>query len=407
MKDRLFDFLACPSCGGEKLELESEVRKGNEILEGSINCPGCGRGYPIVRGIPRMLPEASNYFGGKEGERTPEEQREAEELRLTIKNYSSYQGKVYAPLADRLDNRGILEARTGMPMEEFKDKVCLDAGCGVGRFCRTMGEAGAELVIGFDAGFAVDEARERSGDFDNIEWVQADILRPPFRKESIDRAISMGVLNLTVRPDEGFRRLSRLVAREGSFSIYMHLNEYVPWNKIHSIRTSLSHLYDVSFKEPFRKLVSRMPDDARLVVCKGLWQFRLLIEWCRKKGAAGRFMAGALERLGPAHSRKMLESGQSNVARNYDGYSTPYQHTNEMSEIIDWYERTRRYDRIRIAPYRLSVTGWVGGERSDADSMEVTYYAAKPIDAVEAVGVGSGSEEQEEETPSPMAASEN
>lgn len=378
--------MLCPSCGGEELKLSQEGGDGEEILEGEIACKTCGKTYPIVRGIPRMLPEAAKYFGEGGGDSSGDPEG-AEDLRLTVENYSAYQGKAYAPLADRLDNRKILGARTGLDVtNDFKGKVCLDAGCGVGRFCRTMASEGAELVVGFDAGYAVDEARAISGDYENIEWVQADILRPPFRASSFDRVISIGVLNLTARPDSGFDLLSKLVRSAGTFSIYVHHCGYTPWNKIHSIKAALGHLYDIVVKERFRRWVARRPDNFRHKICVLLWKYFCLLEGLKKKGGLSRRFGFLVERLGPAHSRKKLESAESNITRNFDSYSTPFQHSNELGEIIDWFERGGRFGKILIAPFRISVTGW-NEDRDSTQPMMIEYFPERSIDDVEAIGV--------------------
>jgi|GEM_PF-1950382 len=388
MKKRLLNYLACPKCGGHELFVAGPEQDADIIESGSIVCKACEAQFPIVRGIPRLFPEAGSYF--QEAKRNKAENADpiVKAMRQTIENYSAYQGKIYAPLADKLDNERILEARSGLPMGEFSGKTCLDAGCGVGRFARTMARAGADLVIAFDAGYSIDVARTQSIDYENIEWVQADILRPPFREETFDRVISIGVLNLTKRPDLGFFNLSKLVKSGGTYTIYIHLCDYIPWDKIDSVKSSLGHLYDIIFKERFRRFVSRLPDGGRLWLCKALWQFRRLIEWSKTKGAIGRFFASLVVRLGPAYSDKPLESPESNIARNFDSYSTPHQNSNELSEVIDWFEKTRRFRLIRFTPYRQSVTGWVGEPRTEQDKMLIEYYPARSIGEIEAAGVG-------------------
>ena len=272
-------------------------------------------------------------------------------------------------------------------MSDFAGSVCIDAGCGVGRFARAMARAEAQLVIAFDAGYAVDVARSQSGDYANIEWVQADIMRPPFRNETADRVISIGVLNLTGTPDLGFQNLSKLVKRGGTFTIYIHLCEYIPWNKLYSVKTSLGRLYDIAVKERLRRLVAKLPDGTRLSICRSLWRFRCFVVWMEKRGAPGRLLARLLLKFGPMYSDKPLESAESNIARNFDCYSTPNQHTNELSEVIDWFDKTRRYRRIRFTPYRQSVTGWADKPREDNEPMLIEYYPAKSIESIEAAGV--------------------
>jgi len=48
------DILVCPVCKGElKLTVEEEKE---EIVSGSLNCPKCRVDYPIINGIPNLLP---------------------------------------------------------------------------------------------------------------------------------------------------------------------------------------------------------------------------------------------------------------------------------------------------------------------------------------------------------------
>ncbi len=49
------DILACPVCNG-KLELTVEEENETEVITGSLYCPKCGMNYPIVDGIPNLLP---------------------------------------------------------------------------------------------------------------------------------------------------------------------------------------------------------------------------------------------------------------------------------------------------------------------------------------------------------------
>jgi uncharacterized protein YbaR (Trm112 family) len=44
----LLDLLACPVCGGTLSEQPEELR-----------CDGCGRRYPLIDGIPQLLPDQS------------------------------------------------------------------------------------------------------------------------------------------------------------------------------------------------------------------------------------------------------------------------------------------------------------------------------------------------------------
>ena len=58
MKERVLQYVVCPECKGD-LSIMSDARyTGDEITEGHLACGACGRHYPIIRGIPRLLPSS-------------------------------------------------------------------------------------------------------------------------------------------------------------------------------------------------------------------------------------------------------------------------------------------------------------------------------------------------------------
>uniref|UniRef100_A0A7C3IY49 Trm112 family protein n=1 Tax=Candidatus Methanomethylicus mesodigestus TaxID=1867258 RepID=A0A7C3IY49_9CREN len=56
MKRRLLDILACPMCKHHPIDL-LVFEEGQEIEAGMLTCGSCGRWYPIIDGIPHMLPD--------------------------------------------------------------------------------------------------------------------------------------------------------------------------------------------------------------------------------------------------------------------------------------------------------------------------------------------------------------
>lgn len=56
MKTELVELLACPECRGD-LTLKVLKAEGVEVVDGSLTCKGCGRVYPIIDTVPRLLPE--------------------------------------------------------------------------------------------------------------------------------------------------------------------------------------------------------------------------------------------------------------------------------------------------------------------------------------------------------------
>jgi uncharacterized protein YbaR (Trm112 family) len=56
MKRQLVDILACPVCKHHPLELKVTKEDARGVAEGILHCPSCGTDYPIVDGIPDMIP---------------------------------------------------------------------------------------------------------------------------------------------------------------------------------------------------------------------------------------------------------------------------------------------------------------------------------------------------------------
>ena len=55
MKRSILDILACPVCKG-KLELKVAEESDGEIENGTLYCINCKHDYPIIDGIPNLLP---------------------------------------------------------------------------------------------------------------------------------------------------------------------------------------------------------------------------------------------------------------------------------------------------------------------------------------------------------------
>ncbi len=58
MKKELIKILCCPTCKGE-LTLQVEKEEQGEIITGMFTCSRCECSYPIIDGIPNLLPQES------------------------------------------------------------------------------------------------------------------------------------------------------------------------------------------------------------------------------------------------------------------------------------------------------------------------------------------------------------
>lgn len=69
MRPDLLNIIACPVCKG-RLALQAhttataEASEPGEVREGRLTCAPCNEGYPIVEGIPNLLPPALRDAAG-------------------------------------------------------------------------------------------------------------------------------------------------------------------------------------------------------------------------------------------------------------------------------------------------------------------------------------------------------
>jgi uncharacterized protein YbaR (Trm112 family) len=232
MRPCLLDFLACPDCRSEKLDLHVEKYDagGREIEEGSITCSGCKRSFAISLGIPRMLPASFTAL-----------EAPADELPVagTLKTMQGYdfqhqrQGHYLSERESGADHDSDLDLTRQyfrkyldldeVQLEALKNRIVLDLGCGTGRFMKMAHEYGASEVIGLDlsAGGLL-FAKSLLKDVNNCLFVQGNITSPPLRQGVVDLIYSIGVLHHLQFPEEGFKSLKPLLSKQGKLWVWCY-----------------------------------------------------------------------------------------------------------------------------------------------------------------------------------------
>ena len=149
--------LCCPSCRSGLRIVDGG--SGGAIAEGVLECEGCGSKYPIVRSVPRFVPE-ENYtasFG----------------LEWTAHARTQY---------DRTSGRALSKQRffeeTQWP-HDLRGQILIEPGSGSGRFTEVAASTGA-MVLSLDMSVAVDANFTTNGFSENVLIVQGDITQMPF-----------------------------------------------------------------------------------------------------------------------------------------------------------------------------------------------------------------------------------
>lgn len=225
MKERLLEWLVCPSCRGE-LFLKVEDADNGDVWTGELCCGKCSARYPVVRGIPRLIPATIDRAATLAAHRFSYEWARFDEIRPEYR--AQFRGWI-APVGP----------------EAFVGRRVLDAGCGKGRHLRLAADFGATEVIGIDLGPAVEVAARNTADLSNVHVIQADLTQAPLRASSIDLVCAIGVLPHLSAPVAGFRALAALLAPRGLFVAWLLAREGNGWV--------------LTLIDPLRRVTCRLP----------------------------------------------------------------------------------------------------------------------------------------------------
>jgi len=236
------------------------------------------------------------------------------------------------------EDEAVFEVKTGVAPKDLAGKLVLDAGCGGGRYTRVSADHGA-FVVGVDRSRAVEKARMLTEGSPNVELVQADLTKLPFRPETFDLVFSIGVLHHSPDCRTAFDAVAKMVKPGGRLSVWLYRKN--SW-------------------------VQERINDAARAVARRLSR-PLLLKLCRV-GAA----IGGVPVVGQAFSKVVNVSthpdAELRVCDTFDWYSPTYQSHHTPEEVRQWFA-DRHFEQIRDLPpakggrmYRaFFARGWIPG----------------------------------------------
>ena len=325
MKPRVLDYLACPACGGtlDLARADQEDGPVSESMSGEISCRSCDRCFPIVRGIPRLLLGAIDADKLRTADNFGWEWQEFDRLHQSEDTY-------------RLQ---FLDWIHPIQPDFFRDKVVLDAGCGMGRFSAASAGFGARDVLALDLSDAVEAAYRNTSHLPNVHVVQADIYQLPFRRP-FDFAFSIGVLHHLPDPEGGFRSVVQHLKPGGSMFAWVYGRENNAWI--------------VGLINPLRERVfSRLPHRA---LYRLSWLLAVLAQPVLKLLYRGR-----LSRVLPygPYLRWLAQFGlRHNHHVIFDHLAAPTAFYLRREEFREWFRRTSLTDPVLSWRNENSWRGW-------------------------------------------------
>jgi SAM-dependent methyltransferase len=384
MKETLLQLIVCPMCG-EGLSCESfEPGAKDAIAEGLLSCAACGTSYPVIKGIPRLLPPALQSmlwnmhpeFFRRRRERLPVSMQlaaEADEnpftedqnLRSQLETAKSF-GYEWQAFSEMLPD---YEAHFRWYFERFKPehfagKRVLDAGCGTGRHTFYMARSGAREVVAMDFSQAIEVAAHNNRDNENAHFVQADIYHPPFPPAAFDFVYSLGVLHHLPEPEKGFHTLLPLLAA-GEF-----INLYLYWN--------------LEGEAAWRRAALKAVTQVRRVTTKMPHTMLQKLSWMIAAGFQLAFVlpSRALEALPPTrhladrvplgHYRK--SSFRVLYTDQFDRFSAPIENRYSRAEVLAWLERAGLQEIVV-----LGGKGWrASGRKPETQDADRGGHGGRP-----------------------------
>jgi ubiquinone/menaquinone biosynthesis C-methylase UbiE/uncharacterized protein YbaR (Trm112 family) len=276
---------------------------GQEVSEGDIRCTVCGKTWPVVDGIPRVMPDAL-----------------ATDVKKAQDTFS-YEWKMFQ-FGERNWGQDIefrkelfLDA-LGASVDDLRGKLIFDAGCGSGALSIEMAKSFGMEVIALDLAYGVERAYAHN-DSPYVHFFQGSVLDPPFRDQAFDYLYCAGVLVATPNTFEGFKAIIRTLKVGGRCFIWV----YHPITKRFYPRT-------------YPKLAAynwiRVHVTSRLPIRLQYWLFLSTIPLFLAKQSVEL-------RLGRRSTRLTWREKMQAL---FDFFSPKYQHRHEPAEVRQWYAET-------------------------------------------------------------------
>jgi SAM-dependent methyltransferase len=192
---------------------EAHEENALRILRGTLACTSCSKRYPIEQGVPRLVKAADDI--AEVGRRFSYQWLSRWKGKFEGERCYGFEDDVYVGWL-----KGQLECRSVPAPGEW----LLDAGCGSGEKTRVLArECPGQNVVGLDLGVeALEKAAAKFGAMPNLDYVQGNLMEPPFKDRQFASGLSIGVLHHTNSTRQALAKFRRMLKEETTCVIWIY-----------------------------------------------------------------------------------------------------------------------------------------------------------------------------------------
>ncbi len=251
MNPSLLSIIVCPETlvPLELVVFEREERKTpnsvyEDIISGILKS-STGFYYPIIDGVPRLLDGAMNFYKKE----MSQHEKKLKDLNIwdeCLKSPSDEFKKLFEPTLlrfnkewkehdiddktwgwDQDERLKIYKKYMGLEDLSYNGKLFLDLGAGTGQLTCTVSKNLDCEIIGLDLTPSVLKSEKRKVELagDNAykcHFIQANLMKPPFRNETFDFIHASGVLHHTPSTKSAFDKIVPLVKHKGRLGVWLY-----------------------------------------------------------------------------------------------------------------------------------------------------------------------------------------
>ena len=274
MHRKILTQLRCPlSFSQLDLQVLRAMEENPEHISEGILIAETGPVYPILEGVPRLLPDAmlehedflrshlvdydlrlvrvkKTFLNAIEtAERKNKKTRKSFSLEWEGHDYQS--GKTWNLDAGSQVNQFFRE--TAENPQRLQGKTILDAGCGNGHLAMQIANFGIR-VFAIDFSTSIVRA-SRINSNENCHFIQADVEMPPFCEAAFDLIHSSGVLIHTRNTRNSFLGLLPFVRKNGKISIWVYRKRkeflHLIFNQVRNFTSQMHPVIQIPFLRVF------------------------------------------------------------------------------------------------------------------------------------------------------------